>query len=454
MFENIKKIHFVGIGGSGMSGIAEALINMGYFVSGSDIVESEITQHLKNLGATIYIGHRKENISNPHVVVATSAVTELNSEIIAANEKNITVIPRAEMLAELMRLKYSICVSGTHGKTTTTSMIGLIFSLVNDPTIVIGGRLKNIQSGIKLGNGKFIIAEADESDGSFLHYTPCISIVTNIDDDHLNYYHSMENIKKTFLKFLNKIPFYGFSVVCGDDKNIADILPDLSRPYKTYGIGKDNDYSAFNIQLFPEKSVYEVKKGELYLGKITINSSGMHNILNSLAACAVALELGIDFSVIKKGLENYKGVGRRLEKIGEYNDILFYDDYAHHPTAIEMSLKSLKEIYPKKRMVVVFQPHRYSRTKELSQKFPKALEVADFVFITGIYSASEEPLEGISGATISSQFSDKTKVKYIEKLPLLIKEVHNFLSKGDICVILGAGNINSIIPEILNEKNN
>jgi UDP-N-acetylmuramate--alanine ligase len=440
----------VGIGGSGMCGIAEVLLNMGYSISGSDIKESKSVEHLRKLGAEIYIGHGEENLNHPHVVVVSSAVSKDNPEVKHARKQGIPIIPRAEMLAELMRLKYSVCVAGTHGKTTTTSMVGLIFSHADiDPTLVIGGQFKNLESNAKLGGGEFIVAEADESDGSFLHFTPSIGIVTNIDNDHMDYYKNLESLTDTFVEFLNKVPFYGFSILCGDDQNLRNILPRLTRPYKTYGQNKDNDYVAEDIKLNPEKSVYRVRMNGRGLGKITVNSSGRHNILNSLAACAAALEIGVDFSTIQKALEQYKGVGRRLEKVGEFNQVVFYDDYAHHPTEIALSLKSIKEMYPERRLIVIFQPHRYTRTRDLFKEFPGGLEVADFVYMTDIYSAGEKSIPGVSSDMISEKFTDKSKVKIIREESSLIEEIKNKLLPGDICITLGAGDVNKINKSLM-----
>jgi len=433
-----------------MSGIAEMLINMGYEVSGSDISESKNIQHLRDKGARIYVGHKKENLKNPHVVVVSSAISKDCIEVKAALEKNIPVIPRAEMLAELMRLKYAICVAGTHGKTTTTSMIGLIiYQAGMDPTVVVGGRLKNLESNIKLGDGDFIVAEADESDGSFLHYTPSISVVTNIDNDHMDHYSSMKNLRETFIEFLNKVPFYGFSVLCGDDANIRKILPELKRPHVTYGEGKDNKYTAENIVLSAEKSEYDIYRKGKKEGRILIGCSGKYNVMNSMAACAVGFEMGIKFKHLREGLLQYKGVGRRLEKIAEKDGLIFYDDYAHHPTEIRMSIESLKKIYPDRRIVVIFQPHRFSRTKLLFSEFPGSLEIADYVFIAEIYGASEKSIKGVSSALISDSFCDKSKVRYIPDFKILTEEVRNFLCPGDVCMTLGAGDINKILKQLI-----
>ncbi|MGM0567735.1 MAG: UDP-N-acetylmuramate--L-alanine ligase [Elusimicrobiota bacterium] len=450
MFESIKKIYMVGIGGSGMCGIAEVLLNLGYEVSGSDIAESENVTHLKRLGAEIYIGHKKENIHEPHVLVVSSAVKPENVEVIQARKKQIPVIPRAEMLSELMRLKYAVCVAGTHGKTTTTSMVGLILSYAGlDPTVVVGGLFKNLKSNAKPGEGKFIVAEADESDGSFLKLTPTIAILTNIDNDHMNYYGSMENLKKTFVKFLNKVPFYGFGVLFGDDENIKDVLSGLNRPYTTYGLGKENIYRAENIKLSDEKSSYSLfVKGE-YKGDITVRATGLHNVLNSLAAAAAALDMDIDLKVIKKALFEYQGVRRRLEKKGEGKGVVFYDDYAHHPSEIKLALKSLSDIYPSRRLVAVFQPHRYSRTKELASSFPGALSKAEKIYISGIYGAGENNSENLDSSVILGEFNEKAKVECIEDMAELKEKLFRELKPGDLCVTLGAGNIYVLADKLI-----
>ncbi len=455
MFEKIKKIHFIGIGGSGMCGIAEVLINLGYQVSGSDACESENVKHLVELGATVSIGHKPENLKSPHVVVVSSAIDKNNSEITCALEQKIPVIPRAEMLTELMRLKYAVCIAGTHGKTTTTSMMGLIlYKAGMDPTVVIGGRFNNLGRNAKLGGGEYLVAEADESDGSFLHFTPAIGIVTNIDNDHMDYYKNMNKLKEIFVEFLNKVPFYGFSVVCGDNKNIRNILPLLNRPFKTYGITEDNDYVAVDIKLNSEESSYKVKKEEKEVGSIVVKCTGMHNITNSLAACAAAMEIGIDFKIIQDALLQYKGVGRRLEKIGETSGICFYDDYAHHPTEIKLSLESLRKIYPDRKIIAVFQPHRFTRTRDQYKNFPKSLEIADSVYVTAIYSAGEIPIDGISGSLIAEEFKDKSQVKYIEDFSVLKKELEKNLSSGDICVTFGAGDVYTVGYSLLENMNN
>jgi len=381
-------------------------------------------------------------------VVISSAIGEDNPEVIASKKMNIPVIPRAEMLAELMRLKYSVCVAGTHGKTTTTSMSGLVLSEAElDPTIVIGGLLKNLRSNVRLGRGDYIVAEADESDGSFLYYNPAIAIVTNIDNDHMEYYGTVEYLKETFVKFLNKLPFYGFSVICGDDKNIRDIIPELKRPFKTYGLNPENDYSARYCKLHPEKTVYRAFSRDTELGEIMLPASGKHNIMNSLAACVVGLEIGIDFALIKKALGRYQGVGRRLELTGEVSEIIFFDDYAHHPTEISLSLGSLREIYPEKRILVIFQPHRYSRTRDLYSLFPDSMHAADRILITDVYAAGERPIEGVDSGLILKAFEKKEGVSCVSRADAA-SEAASYLNPGDICLTLGAGDVYRIGEEV------
>ncbi len=432
-----------------MCGIAELLINQGYEVSGSDIKDSANVKYLKKLGAVIDIGHSPENIKAPHVVVISSAVGKANNEVQAARKKDIPVIPRAEMLCELMRLKYAVCVAGTHGKTTTTSMMGLILSEAGlDPTVVVGGLFKNIESNAKPGEGSFMVAEADESDGSFLKLTPAIAIVTNIDDDHMDYYGNMEKLKKTFSSFLNKVPFYGFCVVCGDDKNIKEILNKITRPCLTYGMDASNTYSADEVSLSDEETSYTFLKKGVSRGRISIQATGMHNVLNSMAAVSAALEMDIDFETIKKALKGYRGVGRRLEKKGERAGVLFYDDYAHHPSEIKMGLGSLRKIYPEKRIIAVFQPHRYSRTRELASSFPGAFRDADEVLITEIYGAGEKEVKGIDSSLITGEFPAEAKVKYIKDMKDLKKYLEANLKKSDLCITLGAGNIDKVSEDL------
>lgn len=450
MFEKINKIHFVGIGGSGMCGIAGVLINMGYSISGSDICENDNTRRLRAMGATVYIGHSENNLKKPHVVVVSSAIDIDNCEIMYSLKNKIPVIPRAEMLAELMRLKYAVCIAGTHGKTTTTSMTGLILHQAGmDPTVIIGGRFNNLETNAKLGEGKYLVAEADESDGSFMYFNPVVSIVTNIDNDHMDYYRSMEKLKSTFIRFINKVPFYGFAVLCGDNMNLKSIIPYLKRPYVTYGLKSFNNYSAKDIKLMPERSEYTVLKGNDVIGRIVVNSSGMHNIINSLASCTAAMELGIPFPIVREALKKYKGVERRLEKVGQIKDIFFYDDYAHHPTEISLALKGLKKIYPDSRLIAVFQPHRYTRTRDLYMDFPNSLQVADLVYITEIYSAGEKPIKNVNSQMIINEFTERDKLRYCTDLNCVTEELVSELKPGDVLLTLGAGNVCEVGKSLL-----
>ncbi|MDH5174541.1 MAG: UDP-N-acetylmuramate--L-alanine ligase, partial [Elusimicrobiota bacterium] len=370
MLKNIQHVHFVGIGGSGMSGIAEVLINLGYKVSGSDLKQTEVTERLASLGGKIFIGHRPEQIRNAHVVVTSSAVLPDNPEVVQAKKLKIPVIPRAEMLAELMRLKYAVTIAGTHGKTVTTSLVSMVLAEGGlDPTVVIGGRLKNIGSSAKLGKGEFIVAEADESDGSFLKLTPTIALVTNIDDDHLDHYKTLDNIKSAFTQFVNKVPFYGSIILCGEDENIKSIIPQITRKYYTYGIGKNYDFYAENIVHKEMDTEFDLCFTGKNLGRLRIHLPGVHNVVNSLGAAAVGIELGIELEKIRKAFLDFTGVSRRLEVKARKKDIVFIDDYGHHPTEIRVTLETIKSIWPERRLLVVFQPHRYTRTRDLAKKF-------------------------------------------------------------------------------------
>lgn len=445
MFEKIKKIHFVGIGGSGMSGIAEVLLNLGYKVSGSDIKKSETTEHLKKLGAKIYIGHSSKNIKNIDVVVTSTAIEKDNPEVREAHRLKIPVIPRIEMLAEIARLKYTIAIAGTHGKTTTTSLVSLILTEGGlDPTIVIGGRLKNIASGAKLGKGKFLVAEADESDGSFLKLSPIISIITNIDDDHLDYYGSLENLKSAFLEFINKVPFYGCTILCNEDKNIRSLFPLIKRRFITYGFNNTADYSIkITKNMFcysKDLTSFEIFKNKQKVGKLTTSLIGVHNILNATASAICGVELGIPFSKIQKAIRTFAGIARRLEVKYSKNDITIIDDYGHHPTEIKATIDSIKKYKNPKRLIVIFQPHRYSRTKLLHNKIAQSLNGADEIKLMEIYPAGEKPIEGVSSKLIFDKLKRAgKKVTLFDKseTETLIRE----LNRGDIVLTLGAGDV-------------
>ncbi|HOT18909.1 MAG TPA: UDP-N-acetylmuramate--L-alanine ligase [Spirochaetota bacterium] len=450
MFRKSKKMHFIGIGGIGMSGIAEILINLGYDVSGSDLRESEQTKRLRQLGATIYIGHYPSNIKDYHVVVTSSAISKNNPEIIEAKKRKIPVIHRSEMLAELVRLKHGIGVAGTHGKTTTSSMLAyILYHGGLNPTAVVGGKVLNFGSNARIGEGQYFVFEADESDGSFLKLLPTIGIVTNIDADHLDHYKYFEGIKEAFITYMNNIPFYGYSVVCMDDPVVAEVLPRIERPYVTYGFNTGAHFKATNIKLLNGSTRYSCYYNDKLLGEIVLNLLGKHNIINSLAVVAVALELGLTFGVIAEAIAQFQGVGRRLEKIGETNGIIVVDDYGHHPTEIRATLDALKQLG--KRVIVVFQPHRYTRTQYLYDEFGQAFTMADELFLTEIYPAGEEPIEGVSSNLIQQSVKkhegrDVVVIPHLDQVPDYISPI---VREGDVIVTLGAGDIYKVGHAIL-----
>ncbi|MCH8157932.1 MAG: UDP-N-acetylmuramate--L-alanine ligase, partial [Nitrospinae bacterium] len=396
-----KRIHFIGIGGSGMSGIAEVLINQGYEVSGSDKTRTSITDHLEQLGARIQFKHAAGNIENAQVVVASSAIGPDNVEVAAAREGMIPVIPRAEMLAELMRMKYGIAIAGTHGKTTTTSLVATVLAGGGlDPTVIIGGRLKSIGSHAKMGQSEFLVAEADESDGSFLRLSPTIAVVTTLDEEHMDFYHTLDNMKETFLEFINKVPFYGSAILCLDDPNIQSLIPRVEKRHITYGLTTQADYTARNIAIDGLSTYFTVYHHGKELGRILSGALGRHNVLNTLAAVAVGMELDIDFDTIAASLKNFEGVQRRFEVVEQSDDLILVDDYGHHPVEIRATLKTAKEVWPDRRLVVVFQPRRFSRTQLLMKEFWSAFNDADHLFVTDIYPAGESPIEGVHARRI------------------------------------------------------
>lgn len=425
-----------------MSGIAEILINLGYEVSGSDLKASEQTKRLESLGAKVCIGHFASNIRDYNVVVTSSAIDLSNPEIIEAKKRKIPIIHRSEMLAELVRLKHGIGIAGTHGKTTTSSMLA---SVLNDgglnPTAIIGGKVFNFESNARIGQGQYIVFEADESDGSFLKLLPSIAIVTNIDADHLDHYKYFEGLKEAFLTYINNIPFYGYSVLCTDDSVIREILPKVDRPYYTYGFNEDADFYANNIRMENGHTCFTCNYKKKELGEFTLAQLGNHNVLNSLSVIAVALELGLSYESIRNGLANFRGVGRRLERIGEKNGILVMDDYGHHPTEIRATLSALKNLG--RRIVVVFQPHRYSRTELLWDDFGQSFANANEIFLTEIYPAGEKPIEGVSADLICQALKkhENREARLISKFEDIPSEVIPVLKEGDIVLTLGAGDI-------------
>lgn len=451
MFKKIKHIHFVGIGGIGMSGIAEVLLNLGYKVSGSDMNLSDTTKHLKDIGAIIYKGHAASNIAGADVVVISSAVSQENEEVKAAKKLLIPVIPRAEMLAELMRLKYGVAVAGAHGKTTTTSIIATVLARGNiDPTVVIGGKLNSFGTNAKLGQGDFLLAEADESDGSFLKLSPTIAVVTTIDEEHLDYYKNLDAIKKAFLSFVNKVPFYGLAVLCLDDKNIQDIIPSVEKRYVTYGFSAQADFAAKDIELKGFESSFKVINRGKDLGRFMLKMPGLHNVYNALAAVAVGLELEIDIDAIKKAFAEFSGVQRRFQVKGEINGIMVVDDYGHHPAEIKATLAAAKSGWDK-RTIVIFQPHRYTRTKDLMKDFATAFYQADVLILTDIYAAGETPIEGVTGEGLYETIKGHghKEVMFIKNKNEIPDYVLKMLKKDDIVITLGAGDVWKIGGEIV-----
>jgi UDP-N-acetylmuramate--alanine ligase len=451
VYRKLNHIHMVGIGGTGMNGIAEVLINLGYKVSGSDLQENEATQRLARLGAVIAIGHKAENIKAADVVVISSAVREDNVEVQSARTLLIPVIPRAEMLAELMRMKYGITVAGSHGKTTTTSMTAVVLEAGGyDPTIIVGGRLNTIGANAKLGAGDFIVAEADESDRSFLYLSPFIAVLTNIDEEHLDQYQSLDDIKKTFVNFANKVPFYCPVILCLDDPNLQGIIPEIERKIITYGFSDQADISArdFGFDGFRTSSVVSHKGKRL--GGLNLQVPGLHNISNAMAATAVGLDLGISPETILQALGSYTGTGRRFELRKTVGDIMIIEDYAHHPTEIKATLEAARRGWTR-RVVAVFQPHRYTRLSKLMTQFATSFDQADVLVVTEIYPAGEDPIAGVSGRALFDeirQFGHKN-VRFeaeIKQIPALLEKI---AAPNDMVIVLGAGNINRIIPEII-----
>ncbi len=449
LFKKVKKIHFIGIGGSGMSGIAEVLLNLGYKISGSDLKKSEITSRLKKLGAKIYFVHKETNVKEVDVVVTSTAIKPNNPEVLSAKKRNIPTIPRIEMLAEIARLKYTLSVCGTHGKTTTTSMLGLLLDTCGyDPTIVVGGKFNNIGTGAKIGNGKYIVVESDESDGSFLKLSPYIVVCTNIDNDHLDYYGTFDNLKKSFLQHYNSVPFYGFNILCGDDKNILSLIPNVHRKYFTYGLNQYNDFIAKDIEQNDEFMTYKIYFKNKYAGKIFLKVFGIHNVLNSLSVTSLGLECGFEFKKIKIALENFDGVARRLEYKGKIivngKSIEVYDDYGHHPTEMYNTINTLRN-KTKKDVVIIFQPHRYSRTKILYREFASAFSKKDKIFLTEIYPATEKPIKGISSKLIYDDMLYKGLNVSWYKMDNVIKS----LNENTVLLTLGAGNIVNICDSFI-----
>lgn len=448
----IKRLHFVGIGGTGMCGIAEVLLSSGYQITGSDLKFSEATDRLVKLGAVVYAGHRAEQVRDAQVVVISSAVQPDNPEVQYALSHGIPVIRRAEMLGELMRMKFGIAVAGTHGKTTTTSMIGEILTTAGlDPTVVVGGRVVNLQTHAQIGGSEYLVAEADEFDRSFLRLTPQVAVLTNIEADHLDCYKDIEDIKATFIQFANQVPFYGTVVLCADDANVAIIRPQISRPVVTYGLSGAVDFSAVDLAFSERRSAFNVFRGVEHLGQVALAIPGVHNVKNALAAIAVGFEVDIPWEKIKTGLEAFRGVHRRFEVVGDVNGILVVDDYAHHPTEIAATLAAARQGYPQRRRVAVFQPHLFTRTRDFFREFGEALRGADVAIVTDIYPSREKPLPGITGQMVADAAvkAGHKQIHYVPDKNRVTGFLGSRLLPGDLVITLGAGDIYRVGLELV-----
>jgi len=452
----IQRIHFVGIGGSGMGGIAEVLLNLGYDVQGSDLKSNAVTERLARLGARIVIGHAAENLGGADVVVVSAAVGRGNAEVQAALAKRVPVVPRAEMLGELMRFRYSVAVAGTHGKTTTTSLIASVLAEGGlDPTFVIGGRLKSSDSNARLGAGRFLVAEADESDASFLHLQPMIAVVTNIDNDHLATHDGdFSRLKHSYVDFLHNLPFYGLAVLCVDDEHVVSVLGEVGRPFVTYGFEASADLRAVNVRRLGLQSRYDALRPGAPALPITINLPGRHNVLNSLAAVAVATELGVSDAAIERALANFSGIDRRLQPLGEIQwpggRALIVDDYGHHPTEVSATLEAVRQGWPTRRIVLAFQPHRYTRTRDLLDDFARALGDCDVLLISEVYAAGEAPIAGADGRAICRAVRTRGLVEpvFLEHVEELAGALRGVLRDGDLVLTMGAGNIGAVAQDL------
>lgn len=465
MKHKVKHIHFVGIGGSGMSGIAEVFVNLGYQVTGSDLVASQVTKRLSKLGVKVYEGHDNQNIAGADVVVTSTAVKPDNPEVIAAKNKNIPVVPRALMLAELLRLRRGIAIAGAHGKTTTTSLIASILAAADmDPTFVIGGKLEAAGCHAKLGSGEFIVVEADESDASFLYLQPVLTVVTNIDADHMTTYgYDFNRLKQTFVEFVQHLPFYGMAVLCMDDPNVRDVMPAITKPITTYGLSENAQVRAIDIEQNSSQmrftAIVGVNGSARRLG-ITLNLPGLHNIQNALAAIAVANEIGVPDAAIIKALSEFKGVERRFQQYGEIKlstqkSFVLIDDYGHHPAEIDATIKAARGAFPGRRLLVAFQPHRYTRTRDLFEDFIKVLSQADGLLLTEVYAAGEEPIVAADSKSLARSIRIQGKVEpiYVENVDDLSVAIMDVVQGDDVVLVLGAGSIAKVAPHIAQMPN-
>ena len=443
----VRHIHFVGIGGIGMSGIAEVLLTLGYTVSGSDLKPTEITRRLQSLGALTYAGHRAEHIAGADVVVYSSAVAAENPEVSRARALGIPVIPRAEMLAELMRLKYGIAIAGSHGKTTTTSLVSTVLSAAQlDPTVVIGGKLNALDTNARAGTGELLVAEADESDGSFLKLTPTVAVITNIDPEHLDHYGTHAKLLDAFVEFAERIPFYGLAVLCLDHPHVQSILPRVGRRHVTYGTHPQADYNARDVSFDGLSTSFSVRRRGEDLGRFEVRVPGLHNVLNCLATLAVADELDVDMDVAREALRNFAGVQRRFTVVGEAKGITFVDDYGHHPAEVEATLAAAKGGF-RRRVVVAFQPHRYTRTRDLFEEFTRAFNLADVLVVTEVYAAGEKPIEGATGERLADAIRahGHRAVHFEGDKARIADRLAELMQPGDLVIALGAGDINQSV---------
>lgn len=453
----IKQVHFVGIGGSGMGGIAEVMVNLGYKVCGSDMQQNVITKKLSELGATVFDHHAASNVNGADVVVMSSAVKENNPEVVAAREKRIPIVPRAEMLAELMRFRYGIAIAGTHGKTTTTSLVASILATANmDPTFIVGGRVNSFASHSKLGAGQYLVAEADESDASFLHLQPIMSVVTNIDSDHLSAYDGdFNNLQDAFLEFIHHLPFYGMTVLCVENETIKSLLPKIYRPYLTYGFDEDADYRITDIQTAGIQTQFELQRpGNQSAIQFVLNLPGIHNVQNAVAAAIVALQLDVAVEFIQEAFENFQGIARRFQTYPKIcidgKNIQLVDDYGHHPTELAATIQAAREAYPQQRLVVLFQPHRYTRTRDLFDDFVRVLNETDALMLCEVYAANEEPIAGADSADLCRALRARGKLD-----PILVKDIseiqntlQHVMHDNDVLLTLGAGSVGGIAPAL------
>ncbi|WP_299942307.1 UDP-N-acetylmuramate--L-alanine ligase [uncultured Microbulbifer sp.] len=456
----IRRIHFIGVGGAGMSGIAEVLQNQGYEVSGSDLRESPLTERLRKLGVRVAIGHSEDNIRDVDVVVNSSAIQADNPELAAAHEKRIPVVRRAEMLGELMRYRYGIAVAGTHGKTTTTSLIAAIFAAdEKDPTFVIGGLVNAAGANAALGESRYLIAEADESDASFIHLQPMVTVITNIDADHMETYGGdFERVKQIFIDFVHNLPFYGLAVVCGDEANIQEVIPKFSRPVLTYGFAEGNDFRIVEVNQEPLRSHFSVQRPGGDLLRVSVNTPGIHNVLNATAAIAVAAEEGISDEAICRGLEGFQGVGRRFQIFGHFSisddssaaKVMLVDDYGHHPREVAATIKTVRDGWPDRRLVMIYQPHRYTRTRDLFEDFVQVLSGVDKLVLLDVYSAGEAPIAGADGRTLARSLRNRGQVdpvfaETIDQVPPVLADL---LEPGDVVLTQGAGNVGALSQKL------